>query len=130
MDLVQLLSERLGVSPEQAAQGAGMIFQKAKEKLSAGDFAKVADAIPGLEGMIDKAPSPESAKAGGLMGMLGSAASQFGMGQVGDLADLTAGFQKIGLDASNLQGFAKTILEFVERKLGPEAKAMIAKLLG
>lgn len=129
MDLIKILTERLGVSTEQAEQGAGMLFQKVKENLSDGDFSKVASAVPGVEQLIGKAPAAEASESGGLMGMLGGVASNLGMGNVSDIADLTAGFDKIGLDAGQLKEFAATILEFVESKLGIDGKALIEKVL-
>ena len=46
MELVQLITENLGVDQGQAEGGLGLILKHAKEKLAAGDFSKVADLIP------------------------------------------------------------------------------------
>jgi hypothetical protein len=47
MDLISTLTQNLGVSESQATGGAGLLFKLAKDKLPAGDFAKVASAVPG-----------------------------------------------------------------------------------
>lgn len=129
MDLIQMLTEKLGVSSEQAEQGAGMLFKKVKENLGDGDFSKIAGAIPNVESLIGSAPEADASSSGGLMGMLGGAASKLGMGNVSDIADLTAGFDKIGLDASQLKDFAATVLQFIEDKLGVDGRALIEKYL-
>ena len=41
MELIQLLTESLGVQESQAEGGAGLLFQLAKDKLGNDDFAKV-----------------------------------------------------------------------------------------
>ena len=44
--LADQLVQKLGVTKEQAQGGAGAIFKVAKDKLTADDFGKVAEAVP------------------------------------------------------------------------------------
>ena len=129
MDLIALLTEKMGIPAEQAEQGAGLIFSKAKEHLG-GDFDKLRDAVPDMDGLIDKAPAADAAsEGGGLMGMLGGAADKLGLDNVSDMADMAAGFDKIGLGGDQLPAFATTVLGFLEEKLGVDAKALVEKFL-
>lgn len=129
MDLIEKLTEQLNISPEQAKEGTGVLFQKVQERLSSEDFSQIAGQIPGLGDFMSQAPKPDSADSGGLMGMLGGAASSLGLDGVGDIADLAAGFKKIGLDASQLSGFVSTVLQFVEDRLGVDARSMLEEYL-
>ena len=118
MELVDLLTKNLGVSQAQAQGGAGLLFKQAKEKLSGGDFAKVAGAVPGIDSLIGAAPT------GGILGGLGK---MFGGG--GGLANLAGGFSKLGLDSSMIGKFVPIILSFVQSKGGDVVKNILQKAL-
>jgi hypothetical protein len=75
MELVDQLVKNLGVSEEAAKGGSGLIFNMAKEKLGAGDFGKVASALPGITDLMKSAP-----ESGGVLGGIGKLASGFGGG--------------------------------------------------
>lgn len=66
IELVNRLIQQLGVTQEQAAGGAGAIFNVAKEKLSPGDFSKVANAVSGMDDLLSAAPKSDAL--GGMMG--------------------------------------------------------------
>src|SRR5215471_12628267 len=55
-ELVGQLVNELGITPKQAQGAAGTLFSLSKTKLSAADFAKVAGAVPGMEGLLKAAP--------------------------------------------------------------------------
>lgn len=128
-ELIEMLTSRLGVEEGQAKQGAGLLFSKAKEQLGESDFAKLASHVPGIDTLLGEAPEAEAAQAGGLMGMLGGAAEKFGLGGVGSIADIAAGFSKIGIPTDKLTDFASVVLEFIEKQGGTDARAMIEKFL-
>ena len=102
MELIQLLTESLGVQESQAEGGAGLIFQLAKDKLGDDDFAKVASYVPGIENLLSSAP-----EAGGMMGALGGLASAMGgeAAGIGSLMSLPGGFSKLGLDSGMIAQF-------------------------
>ena len=105
MDLIQLLTENLGVQESQAQGGAGLLFQLAKDKLGEEDFAKVAGYVPGIENMLSSAPV-----AGGMMGALG-------------------GFSQLGLDSGMIAQFLPIILSFVQNQGGDEIKNLLENVL-
>ena len=118
MELIDQLTNNLGVSETQAKGGAGLLFKLAKDKLSGGDFSKVSAAVPGIDGLIGAAPSD-----GGVLGGLGK------MVGGGGLAGLAGGFSKLGLDAGMIGKFVPIVLSFLQRKGGDQVKGLLEKVL-
>ncbi len=127
MELVRLLTEQLGVSPDQAQGGAGLLFKLAKDKLGTDDYSQIARQVPGIDSLVESAPGP---------GMLGSALKGFasniggGNADVGNLAGLAGGFSKLGLDTGMISQFIPVILSFVQSKGGDALKGTLSKVLG
>ncbi len=127
MELIQLLTENLGVEQSQAIGGAGLIFQLAKEKLGDDDFSQVAQSVPQINDMLQQAP-----ESGGLLGALGGLASAMGgdtADSVGDIMSLAGGFSKLGLDSGMIVKFIPLILSFVQSQGGDEVKNILEKVL-
>ena len=82
-ELVGELVKELAITPTQAQGAAATLFGVAKGKLSAADFAKVAGAVPNMEGLLAAAPAPASktglealaAQAGGVGSMVAAAST-------------------------------------------------------
>lgn len=108
-DLVGRLTKELGVSPEQAKGGAGAIFSLAKNRLSPEDFSKLADAVPGMDGLLKAAP-----RDGAGLGSLGSIAS----GKAGGLASLAGSFKSLGLSPSTAAKFVPVLQKYIGAKGG------------
>jgi hypothetical protein len=125
MELVQQLVAGTGVSASQAEGGAGLLFGLVKEQLSAGDFAQVAEAVPGVEGLIDAAPE----SGGGLGGMLGGVASALGGQELGNLASLAAGFSKLDLDAGMIGKFVPILLDYLQSQGGGDMVSLVKGVL-
>ena len=130
MSLVDDIMKQVGVSQDQAEGGLGLIFKLAKEKLGA-DFSQVSNVVPDANHLINKAPADdqEAAADGGLMGILGGLAGKLGLGDLGKLAELAAGFKKLGLDLDSVQKFVKVVMTFVESKGGTVVKDLLNKVL-
>lgn len=124
MDLLNMLTSQLGIKEEQAAGGAGMIFNLAKDKLG-GDFSQISNAIPDVNGLMDKTPEAD----GGLMGAIGGIASSLGADSLGNLASLASGFSKLDLDAGMITKFVPIVLEFVKDKAGSGVMDLLGKVL-
>lgn len=123
MELIQQLVAGAGVSEQQAEGGAGLLLGLLKDKLASDDFSQVAQATPGLEGLIDSAPS------GGLGGMLGGVVSSLGGSELGNLAALAGGFSKLDLDAGMIGKFVPILLSFLQSKGGDGLASMVGKVL-
>lgn len=135
MDLINDLVSQLGVSNEQAEGGAGLLFKVAQEKLASGDFSQIAEMIPGIEDLINKAPAAdaEASAGGGILGAIGGVADSLGMGDIadklGDLAGVAGGFSKLGLDTEMVSKFATAILEFLKSKGGDSVVTILQTVL-
>ncbi|HMO02980.1 MAG TPA: DUF2780 domain-containing protein [Kiritimatiellia bacterium] len=123
MDLIQQIVNTVGVNEQQAKGGAGLLFKLAQDKLAAGDFAKLSQALPEVVSLITSAP-PAS---GG--GLLGSLAGALGGGSLGGLASLAGALTSLKLDPQTISQFVPVILDVVKQKGGPELAAMLGKLL-
>lgn len=125
LELVQHIVSKVGVSEQQAEGGAGLIMGLLKDQLSGGDFAQLADAVPGVEGLIDSAPE----SGGGFGGMLGGLAGALGGSELGQLAKLAGGFDQLGLDAGMIGKFVPLVIGFVQDKGGEGLAGIVASVL-
>ena len=94
-ELIQQLVSQLGVNPDQAKGGAGLLFKMVQGKLG-GDFSKITQALPAVTDLIKAAPAE-----GGASKLLGGLASSIGGGKAGGLANLASlagGFSQLKLD--------------------------------
>lgn len=130
MSLVKFLSEQLsGLNQEQAAGSAGLIFKLVKDQLGSQDFATLSTVVPESEDLIAQAPETGG---GGLMGTLGSLAGALGgesLGQLGKLATLASGMQKLGLSPEMLAQVMPLILQFVQEHGGDGIRELVEKAL-
>ena len=110
-DLTDLLTKQLGVTDTQASGGVGSMLKLAQEKLAAGDFDKIAKAIPGS----DK--------------YLASAKQLLGGANVGDKAGLQSAFFKLGMSPSMVDKFTPIVTQFVGGTGGEQAKNLLAGAL-
>jgi hypothetical protein len=125
VELIQQLVADAGVSEEQAQGGAGLLFGLLKDKLSSGDFAQVAEAVPNVEDLLSAAPEGGS----GLGGLLGGMLSSFAGSQAGDLASLAGGFSKLGLDPKMISKFVPVVISFLESRGGEGLTQIVRKVL-
>ena len=131
-ELVGMLINQLGVKEGQAEGGTGLILNMVKEKLGSGDFAQVAQHIPGVDGLLKAAPAQAAeGGGGGLFDMVGKLATSLGGGsELGELASLAGGFEKLGLKPEMISKFLPIILAFIEKKGGGNAVDLIKSVLG
>jgi len=122
LGLVDLLSEQLGVSKEQASGGAGSIFQFAQQNLSAEDFSSVSKAVPGIEKMMSDAPKMDekSSALGNISSMLGG-----GSKKISGVAGLASSFEKLGLSSSMVGAFIPIILDYVKGSGGESVMRLL-----
>ena len=121
--LIGSLTDLLGVNQEQAAGGAGAIFREAKNNMSAGDYAQLLNAIPGIDSLIEAAPQ--------VSGLAAKASSMFGgsSGSVQGLSALTDGFAKLGLSPDMVNKYVGVVLDFVQSEAGQQAMTMLKSAL-
>ena len=105
-------------------RGGGMIFKLAQEKLSAGEFARINEKVSGIDDMLSAAPATES---GGLMGGVGRLMSAVGggAGNLGALAGLADGFEKLGMDGGMIGRFVPIVLDAVRNQGGDAVGSLL-----
>lgn len=130
MDLVGMLTSKLGVTETQAAGGAGSLFAMAKGLLSESDYGQVAAAIPGIGDLIKAAPAVSESTAeksdqmAGLTQGLGSLTKA--VDSAGKYAAVYDQFQQLGLNTDMVSQFVPVILDFAKSS-GGETVANILK---
>jgi hypothetical protein len=120
-ELVGALSKELGSTPEQAAGAAGALFSVAKSRLSPSEFAQVEKAVPGMDSLLQAAPStaPE-APIGGLSKMAGTA---------GSIAGASTAFSKLGLKPEMVSKAVPVLTSFVTKSGGADVGRLLAGAL-
>ncbi len=110
--LMSMLTGQLGVTQNQAEGGVGSMLKLAQEKLTKGDFDKVAGAIPGAQKYLDKAKS------------LGAVT-----GSVGNLAGLNSALGKLGIPPETAAKFVPTVTDYVGKIGGKKVGALLKSAL-
>lgn len=136
-ELIGQLVSGLGVNEGQAKGGAGMLFQLAKDKLGGNEFSQLSSSLPGMDELLQAAPSiGNGGGGGGGGGLLGKIMSLFGgksgggsLGGLGGLASLAGGFSQLGLDAGMVGKFVPIVMSFVQQQGGDQAKGLLEQAL-
>ncbi len=130
MELVQELTQQLGINQQQASGGLGLLMREARSKLG-GDFGQVAQHVPGVENMINSAPAAQSGGAstggalGALGGLLGGGGGSGGAGALGSVGKLAGGFQQLGLSPSMIGRFLPIVLNFFQSRGGNQTRGLL-----
>ncbi len=134
MDLVNMLSSELGITKDQAAGGAGALFNMAKGMLSESDYGQVAGAIPGIGKLIEAAPDVSassgeaSGKVTGVTQGLGSLTKAVeGAKKYAAVYDQ---FKQLGLDKGMVTQFIPKILSFSESAGGETVMNILKSVWG
>jgi hypothetical protein len=119
-ELVGQLTKQLSITPQQAIGGSGALFGLAKSRLKPTDFTKIADVVPGMDGLLKAAPKPKSDNnpMNAMAGML--------PGKAGGLASVASSFKSLGLSPEMASKFVPVMTQFVQLKGGDS----VASLLG
>ena len=117
-DLIGTLTKELSITPAQATGGAGSLFKLAKSTLSPADFSKVADAVPGMSGLLKAAPKTKSSSP---LDSLGSSFS----GSAGGLASVASSFKSLGLSPAMAQKFVPVLTQYVQAKGGSSVASLL-----
>ena len=108
-----LLQGQLGLSEDQADGSIGSLLSLAGEKLSAGDFDKLAGMIPGADKYLESAKS------------LGAVTEP-----LKSLADLNQSLAALGISPETIGKFVPMVTDYLGKLGGDDAKALLAQVLG
>jgi Protein of unknown function VcgC/VcgE (DUF2780) len=121
-ELVGKLTKELSITRPQARGGAGALFTLAKSRLSADEFSKVSDAVPGMDRLLKTAPAPaEHSEFSSLESAL--------PGNMGRMAEVAEAFHKLGLSPEMATKFVPVMTKFVEAKGGLSTASLLEKAL-
>jgi len=111
MGLVPTLTKQLGITETQAEGGMGSLMQMAKGALSSNEFSELSKGVPGMDTLLDAAPSINSkSAAGGLTGMLSGAGGL--ASKLGGIAALSQQFEALGLSTEMISKFASMAIDY------------------
>lgn len=120
--IVELLTKQLGVSPDQAAGGAGSIFRTARENMTPQEFATVSQSVPGMDDLLAAAPVT-TALPGGIASMAG------GSIQLESTTALASAFQRLNLSPDMIGQFIPIIAHSLESTGGSTAAGLLRAAL-
>lgn len=107
-EFIQMVTQRLGVSPESARKATAGVLQIMHRKMGDAEFNQVLSKIPGAQGAGPGAA--EAGKGGFLSKMLGG-----GAGEVGGLPKV---LNESGIGADKLEAFMGVFLDYLRSKGG------------
>ena len=125
--LTDTLVKKLGITNEQAQGGAGALFQVAKGKLDAGQFAELSQSVPEMDSLLSAAPK----QSGALSGLAGSVSSAMGdsSNAYGNLAGLASTFKTLNLSPDRVDEFVPVVVDYVSAKSGSLTGNMLQSAL-
>ncbi len=123
-ELVGRLTKELSITPEQAIGGSGALFGLAKTRLKPEEFLKVANVVPGMDGLLKAAPKSNQGSAG----MLGSMGGML-PGKAGKYAAVASSFKSLGLSPDMAGKFVPIMAQFVQAKGGASVGNLLAGAL-
>jgi hypothetical protein len=109
--LTDMLSSKLGLSPDQAKAGVGAVLAYAEGALPSADFQKISAAIPGAGDNIQAAKD-----AGGVTG------------PITDEAGLNAAFGKLGISPEAASQLIPAVTDYVGKVAGPDTANLLKGL--
>jgi hypothetical protein len=125
-ELVGQLVKDLSITPTQAQGAAGALFGVAKTKLPAGDFARLAGAVPNMDGLLRAAPTGDVQGTSLEALAIKAALTQGGMGAA---AAAAGPISKLGIKPDAIARLIPTLTKAVESKGGAEVAALLTSAL-
>ena len=126
VSLTSMVTEKLGVSQQQAEGGLGTLFGMVKSTLDSPEFSQLSQYVPEMNSLLQAAPAiSEDAK--GLSSLLGKAGKYGEALQSGSQA--YAQFKTLGLDAAQIPRYIEVTNEFLENQGGTDISSLFSKSL-
>ncbi|PRO68394.1 DUF2780 domain-containing protein [Alteromonas gracilis] len=124
--LVATVSDTLNVSETQSEGGIASIMNYVQGNLSSGDYAELANSIPGIDGLLENVPSLSSDKAASssssLSGLLNKASEY--SSTLKSVNDLKQQFEALGLSTDMIASFATQISSYLNVNADEETQAL------
>lgn len=128
-ELIQKITSKVGITPEQAKMGLGIILKFAKGQLGP-KYDQIAQHIPGADALIASAPAAGGAL-GALGGMMGGLGGMLGgnAGKLAGLAGLLGQAEKAGINKDQLMGIGQQAADYLKGKGGAGAADLLKGLI-
>lgn len=124
--LVATVSDTLNVSETQSEGGIASIMNYVQGNLSSGDYAQLANSIPGIDGLLENVPSLSSDTAArsssSLSGLLNKASEY--SSTLKSVNDLKQQFEALGLSTDMIASFATQISSYLNVNADEETQAL------
>lgn len=127
MNLVNILSQQLGISQQQAMGGAGAIFQAAQAGMDPQAFSGMSQSIPGINEMLQAAPAasgPLKGMSSGVSSMLGGSGNT-----LSSAATLANSFQQLNLSPDMVGQFIPIVTDYVRNTSGQVSADLLRSAL-
>ena len=124
IDLVNQLSQQLGISQQQALGGAGAIFQAAQSGMEPQAFSTLSQSVPGISEMLNAAPAVSN-PLGGMSSMLGKTGNT-----LNNAASLATSFQQLDLSPDMVGQFVPIVTNYVQNTSGQVTANLLRSALG
>jgi len=123
-NLIEHLVRELDITASQAEGGAGLLLCFAQQSMSAADYEQIADAIPAISDIMNKAPRFEAKVTGPARAAISRA-----FGGLGGLTFLVGAFALLGLDKTKLPPFVAAMLSFFGQAGGAKVESLLRAVL-
>ena len=124
--LVDTVSDTLNVSETQSEGGIASIMNYVQSNLSSGDYAQLANSIPGIDGLLENVPSLSSdtaaSSSSSLSGLLNKASEY--SSTLKSVNDLKQQFEALGLSTDMIASFATQISSYLNVNADEETRAL------
>ena len=110
--IIDAISERLGVSRPVIREAIKILIQFARKRIAISQFEEIMAKIPGASAFFAEIPNATAPGFGGLLSSLG--------GSVGDAAKVFSGLQSAGLQSAQIGPFIQAFMEKSREIAGPE----------
>ena len=124
--LVGTVSDNLNVSETQSEGGIASIMNYVQGNLSSGDYAQLANSIPGIDGLLENVPSlsgdTAASSSSSLSGLLNKASEY--SSTLKSVNDLKQQFEALGLSTDMIASFATQISSYLNVNADEETQAL------
>lgn len=126
--IVTQLASQVGVSEQQAGGGIGALMKYAQQSLDQEQFAKVANALPELAGLLESAPAidQDSTTVTQLSTLLGESDTA---DTAKKLANLHNSLDKLGLNSEQIRQFIPVVIDYAKSKGGDAIAGLLGQAL-
>jgi Protein of unknown function VcgC/VcgE (DUF2780) len=119
-DIIRELSTRLGLSPDQAAAGAGAILKTLQDNVAQADFQKLLQQVPQAQAWIGRVVAGGPSEGGtGLLGMAGGLLGSLGAGGTSSLGELATLLSRNGLSLDTATRLGPALIDLLGNRVDP-----------